>query len=64
MLYSFGGESMTDLFVLVDKNGNYAQSWSKPNKIPAFRSESAALQNIKHYRGEEIKVVRYVAFTD
>ena len=50
---------MNDLFVLFDKNGNYAQSWSKPNKIPVFRTEAAAKKNISHYRGEGIHVVKY-----
>lgn len=52
---------MGDLYVLFDKKRNYAKSWSKPNKIPVFRTESAAKQNIKHYYGEGIHVVRFVA---
>jgi hypothetical protein len=48
-----------DLFVLFDKNGNYAVSYSKPNKIPAFRTEEAAKKNMKHYLGEGIHVVKY-----
>lgn len=49
-----------ELFVLFDQSGNYAMSWSKPNKIPAFRSEEAAKQNMKHYFGEGIHIVKYV----
>jgi hypothetical protein len=50
---------MKDLFVLFDKNGNHARSWSKPDKIPVFRTEEAAKKNMRHYQGEEIRVVRY-----
>lgn len=51
---------MKNLYLLVDKDGNFAQSWSKPNKIPVFRSESAAKKNMKHYRGEGLRIVKYV----
>jgi hypothetical protein len=49
-----------DLYLLIDENGDFAVSWSKPNKIPAFRSERAARQNMRHYRGEGLHVVKYV----
>jgi hypothetical protein len=52
---------LEDLFVLFDKNGDYAKSWSKPNKVPVFRTKSAAEQNIKHYRGEGIHIIKFVA---
>jgi hypothetical protein len=48
------------LYALHDKNDEFAKSYSKPNKIPMFRTKKAAKDNMKHYRGEEIRIVKYI----
>jgi hypothetical protein len=47
------------LYALHDKNDDFARSWSNAAKIPIFRTKKAAKDNMKHYRGEDLRIVKY-----
>jgi hypothetical protein len=53
------GIDLSSVFILFNKDNNFALSWSKPNKIPAFRSLNRAETNMKHYQDAD-HIVEYI----